>query len=120
MVLGDLHEQLPSRGRAWYWRQAVSIAAHAAFRRDAADGTVRAKGDFFMTTLIKDVRYSCRSLLKRPLLTFTVTMTLSLGLGANAAIFNLIDRLVLRPFPALDPDNVVSITETGPRLDYRR
>ena len=120
MVLGDLHEQLRSRGRAWYWRQAVSIAAHAAFRRDAADGTVRAKGDFFMTTLIKDVRYSCRSLLKRPLLTFTVTMTLSLGLGANAAIFNLIDRLVLRPFPALDPDNVVSITETGPRLDYRR
>ncbi len=73
-----------------------------------------------MATLLKDVRYAWRSLLKRPLLTLTVAATLALGLGANAAIFNLIDRLVLRPFPALDPDNVVSIAETGPRLDYRR
>ena len=70
-----------------------------------------------MSTWIKDVRYASRSLAKRPLLTATVALTLALGLGANAAIFNLIDRLVLRPFPALDPDNVVMIEETGPGLD---
>jgi len=120
MVLGDLHEQFPSRGRAWYWRTSLSIAAHALLRRvPAADGSP-ASGDFFMTTLFKDVRYAWRSLIKRPLLTGTVTATLALGLGANAAIFNVIDRMVLRPFPALDPDNVVSITETGPQLEYRR
>ena len=122
MVLGDLHEQLPARGRAWYWREAIAIAAHAAFRRRQSngDGTTRTSGDFFMLTLLKDIRYSWRSLIKRPLLTGTVALTLALGLGANAAIFNLIDRLVLRPFPALDPDHVVSIAETGPRLAYRR
>jgi putative ABC transport system permease protein len=120
MVLGDLHEQFPSRGRAWYWRTSLSIAAHALLRRVPTRDGSRASGDFAMITLFKEVRYASRSLLKRPLLTITVAATLALGLGANAAIFNLIDRLVLRPFPALDPDNVVSIAETGPRLDYRR
>ena len=73
-----------------------------------------------MRVFLKDVKYAWRSLFKRPLLTGTVALTLALGLGANAAIFNLIDRLVLRPFPAVDPDNVVLIAETGPRLTYRR
>ena len=73
-----------------------------------------------MRIFLNDVKYAWRGLFKRPLLTATVAVTLALGLGANAAIFNLIDRLVLRPFPALDPDNVVMIAETGPRLDYRR
>ena len=73
-----------------------------------------------MRIFLNDVKFAWRSLFKRPLLTLTVALTLALGLGANAAIFNLIDRLVLRPFPALDPDNVVMIAETGPRLSYRR
>ncbi|HET7694860.1 MAG TPA: ABC transporter permease [Vicinamibacterales bacterium] len=73
-----------------------------------------------MRIFIKDVTHAWRALFKRPLLTLTVAATLALGLGANAAIFNLIDRLVLRPFPAIDPDNVVMIAETGPRLQYRR
>ena len=119
MVLGDLQEQLATRGRGWYWRQAAAISVHALLRRTTARDPKPA-GDFFMRIFLKDVIYAWRSLLKRPLLTLTVALTLGLGLGANAAIFNLIDRLVLRPFPAIDPDNVVMIAETGPRLDYRR
>ena len=119
MVLGDLHEQFAARGRRWYWAQAFAISAHALLRR-AASAEPKPAGDFFMRIFLKDVHYAWRSLLKRPLLTLTVTATLALGLGANAAIFNLIDRLVLRPFPALDPDNVVMIAETGPRLQYKR
>src|SRR4026209_2542905 len=53
---------------------------------------------------------------KLPLLTLTVTVTLALGLGANAAIFNLIDRMVFRPYPLIDPDRAVLLSETGPRL----
>jgi putative ABC transport system permease protein len=119
MVLGDLHEEFAARGRLWYWRQAITIAAHARLRRQPASAPHPA-GDFFMRIFLKDVSYAWRSLRKRPLLTLTVTTTLALGLAANAAIFNLIDRLVLRPFPALDPDNVVMIAETGPRLQYKR
>ena len=118
MVLGDLEEQVARHGRCWYWRQALAIAAHALTRRAPQDHP--RDGDALMFTLIKDVRYAWRALIKRPLLTLTVVATLALGLGANAAIFNLIDRLVLRPFPLVDPDRAVMLAETGPRLQYRR
>jgi putative ABC transport system permease protein len=73
-----------------------------------------------MRIFLKDVRYAWRALFKRPMLTGTVTLTLALGLGANAAIFNLVDRMVLRPYPLVDPDRTVMLTETGPGLDYRK
>ena len=73
-----------------------------------------------MFTVMKDIRYAARAMYKRPLLTLTVAATLALGLGANAAIFNLIDRLILRPFPLKDPDAVVLLAETGPRIQYRK
>ena len=73
-----------------------------------------------MSDLLKEIRHSFRALLKRPLLTFTVASTLALGLGANAAIFNLIDRLVLRPYPLDDPDSVVLLSETGPHQEFKK
>ena len=120
MVLGDLEEQLPSRGRAWYWSEALSIAAHAMLRRAHPADPIRRRGDFFMSILLKDIRYSWRSMIRRPLLTATIAMTLALGLGANAAIFNLIDRLVLRPYSFADADRIVMLAETGPDVDYRK
>ena len=73
-----------------------------------------------MSDVFKEVRYSFRALVKRPLLTFTVTTTLALGLGANAAIFNLIDRLVLRPYPLENPDSIVLLAETGSDLEFKK
>jgi putative ABC transport system permease protein len=70
--------------------------------------------------VLKEIQYGCRALVKRPLLTLTVIVTLALGLGANAAIFNLIDRLVLRPYPLDDPDSVVLLSETGPGLEFTK
>ncbi|MEO6239362.1 MAG: ABC transporter permease [Vicinamibacterales bacterium] len=120
MVLGDLQEQFPRRGSGWYWRQAIAIAAHAIIRRSPRqDGPARS-GDFFMFTMMTDVRRACRSLVKRPLLTGSVAVTLAMGLGANAAIFNFVDRLILRPFTFANPDNIVMLSETGAGLDYRK
>ena len=73
-----------------------------------------------MHSLIKDLQYSCRALLKRPLLTLTVATTLGLGLGANAAIFNLIDRMVLRPYPLAHPDSVVLLSERAANLEFKK
>jgi putative ABC transport system permease protein len=120
MVLGDLQEQLATRDRRWYWRQTISISAHALVRRMAPDGHARPAGDFFMRIFLKDVRYAWRALFKRPLLTMTVAGTLALGLGANAAIFNMIDRLVLRPFPFADPDRALMLAETGQGIEFRK
>ena len=51
-----------------------------------------------MRTLGLEVRHACRSILKRPAMSAIVVITLGLGLGANAAVFSMIDALVLRPF----------------------
>ncbi len=74
-----------------------------------------------MRSLPLDFRYAIRSLLKRPASTAVVVLTLALGLGANAAIFAIIDALVLRPFHFPDPDRITLISETTPDgADERR
>ena len=52
------------------------------------------------------MRHACRSILKRPAMSAIVVVTLALGLGANAAVFEMIDALVLRPFTMPDADRI--------------
>ena len=73
-----------------------------------------------MSSLITEIRYSWRALFKRPLLTLTVTTTLALGLGANAAIFNLIDRLVLPAVTARGSRLCRPFVETAPNLKFKK
>ena len=69
-----------------------------------------------MESIIKDIRYGVRSLLKRPGATVIALLTLALGIGVNTAIFSAVDSVLLRPLPLKDPDRVVSIWEHTLRL----
>ena len=73
-----------------------------------------------MDRLALESRHAFRALLKRPAMTAAVVVTLALGLGANAAIFGVIDALVLRPFPMPDVDRLVMPVETIPNQEFRR
>jgi len=61
-----------------------------------------------MDSIIKDIRYGVRSLLKRPAFTAVAVLTIGLGIGVNTAIFSVINAVLLRPLPYDDPTRLIT------------
>ena len=66
-----------------------------------------------MDTLIKDIRYGLRSLIKRPAFTIVAVITLGLGIGANTAIFTLVNSVILKRLPVKAPDELVLFSDAA-------
>ncbi len=62
-----------------------------------------------------DVRLALRTLFRSPFITAVAIVSLALGIGANAAIFSLFDRLLLRPLPVPHPEELVNLAAPGPK-----
>jgi putative ABC transport system permease protein len=68
-----------------------------------------------LDTMLQDLRYAARLLRKNPGFTFFAVLTIALGLGANAAIFSLVDGVLLKSIGYPEPERIVQLWEKPPQ-----
>jgi len=71
-----------------------------------------------MGTFWQDLKFAIRSLKRKPGFSAIVILTLALGIGANAAVFTLVDAVILRPLPFHNPQQLVMLWEKPPEFDH--
>ncbi len=134
-VLGEVRElyeiECTRRGSAaagrWYTRQVIGFAwqllrhgrrrgvqrGRSRFEGAVSHGERRGEGTMKMTGLWNDARFALRGLLRAPGFTAITIGTLALGIGATAAIFTVVNGVLLKPLPFDDPDELVRVRNNG-------
>jgi predicted permease len=72
-----------------------------------------------MNTLVQDLPFALRMLVKSPGFTAVTVLTLAFGIAATTVMFSIVDGLLLAPLPYFQPDRLIAIMQSNQRLGYR-
>jgi predicted permease len=84
-------------------RARIEFGAYGRFKEE----TRQSLGGYFLGTVVEDLRFSIRLLLKAPGFALTVVLLLGLGIGATGGVFSLVDAVLLKPLPYPDAEKIV-------------
>jgi putative ABC transport system permease protein len=70
-----------------------------------------------MMTILQDIRYGLRQLLKMPGFTVTAVVSLALGIGATTAVFSVVYSILMDPYPYAHPDRMIHMRLDTPQGD---
>ena len=104
----------------------ASDAAHVAARRQFGNVTLFTEKTHDMwkfpsfESVMADVRYAVRSLIRTPGFSIVAILVLAIGIGANTAMFSLVDAMLLRGLPYSDPDRLVILIGNVQRQTVER
>src|SRR5205807_555883 len=65
-------------------------------------------------TMLGDLRYAIRTLIRTPGFTVTAVLVMALGIGANVALFTVVRSVLLKPLPFREPDRLIQLYEKSP------
>ena len=107
-----LPERGPYRARVWFWGQVLRSFGSSSLcqRRAAAHKPVRWGA---LEAIIMDARHAVRGCVKAPGFTAVAIVTLGLGIGANAAIFSVVNAVLIRPLPYHRSEELVRVWPRG-------
>ena len=118
-IRGDLIEELEGAGRTRtarrrYLRHACSLVLRFRLERPRSNTLVNPStgGRPMWGSIGYDIRFAMRSLARRPMFTLMTLATLGLGIGAATAIFSIVNGILLRPLPFVQPERLVAVNET--------
>ena len=98
----------------------LKLGHYSAISQDQRPSLINQSGEALMETLLKDIRYGVRNLLKHPGFTAIAVITLALGIGANTAIFSVVNAVLLRALPFPNADRLVMVWEDASYAGFPR
>ncbi len=126
-IIGDLHQEYQERGAqsgrlrliAWYWLQALALAWHYSRRVSPHGIPLNDKGHEPMTSLISDLRYGVRMLVKTPLVSVIATLTIAMGIALTVHTFSIVYGSVMRGLPLPDDDRLMQILQNDTEAGFQ-
>lgn len=128
---GDLEERFhrlaqtdPGRARRKYWGDVLSPTV-LRFRSEArgmplppGSSPGSARGDGIVKSVMTDLKFAVRTLMKAPSFAAVAILSLALGIGPNTAIFSLVNAVMLQDWGVDDPEKIVDIYNLTDRGEY--